>query len=250
MEQTMQNLSGLLHKYNDKFLADDSLSDVDVLLLSLHLIEQKNNKAGTQYEQLKHYFSSLGRKESSFRFRMRDAKKQGLIEEKDEIWYFTIKGLKKIWAISGQIGKSGVYLIKSGEHFTAIKLLEEFLQTEIKHEEILLFDPHIAPNTLNPFSILKGKLKHLKILTSNIYEENKFRDYKTKFERELNSKVEIRINMNGHDRWLICGERCWAIGSSIKDIGNKDTSITELPGVALSLSELFETRWKESKQFS
>jgi predicted PolB exonuclease-like 3'-5' exonuclease len=77
----------------------------------------------------------------------------------------------------------------------------------------------------------------------------KFNDYKKKFEKETGTKIEIRKNLKIHDRWLICGDKCWSIGSSIKDLGNKDTLIKELDGVTSSLTDLFQLRWDESIPF-
>ncbi len=247
--ELVPNISGLLHKYNDKLLADESLSDVEVLLLSLYLIEQKNNKAGATYNEVKEFFLSLGRKENNFNVAIHRAKRQNLVEEKEEVFYFLIKGLKQIWKVIGQTQKTTVYIVKAGENFTAIKLFEEFLQNEIKGNELLLFDSHISPSTLYPLSVLKGKLEHIKILTSNVYDAEKFREYKKKFEKETAIKVDIKKTVKIHDRWLICGEMCWSIGSSIKDFGNKDTMIKELDGVANSLKELFQERWNESENF-
>jgi hypothetical protein len=246
--EIVPQISGLLHKYNDKFLADDSLSNVEVLLLSLYLIEQKNKKAGATYSEVKEFFLSLGRKENNFTVAIHRAKKQDLVEEKENVFYFLIGGLKNIWKVLGKIEKSRVCILKSGEFFTAIKLFEEFLQNEMNNEEILLFDPHIASSTLYPFSVLKGKIKSIRILTSNIYETEKFKEYKNKFEKEIGAKVTICKNLKIHDRWLICGEKCWSIGSSIKDLGNKDTMIQELE-VTNSLKDLFQLRWDESEEF-
>ncbi|MCW1304567.1 MAG: hypothetical protein OH354_02225 [Candidatus Parvarchaeota archaeon] len=248
-EELVSRFSGLIHQYYDRFLADDSLSNVDVLLLSLYIIEQRNNKAGTTYNELKELFLSLGRNENNFNVALHRSKKQNLIEKKENLLFFLIRGLKQVWKILGLTGKSRVYIFKSGEFFTAIRLFEEFLQKEMKKDEILLFDPYISSQTIHPFLILKGRLKYLKILTSNVYDMEKFNDYKKKFENETGIKIEIRKNLKIHDRWLICGDRCWSIGSSIKDLGNKDTLIKELDGVTNSLVDLFQLRWNESSPF-
>lgn len=247
MELTIpSNLSGLLRKYNDGFLADDSLSDLNVILLSLYLIEHKTGKSGASYNELKKLFVSLGRKEDSFRKNLSNAKKQNMVKEKEETIYFLIGGLKRIENVVGQTEKTPVYLVKSGETFKAIKLFEEFLTSEINDNEILLCDPHISSATLFPFSILKNKVKAIKILCSNIYDHEKFLEYKKKLMKETNIAVETKVNNKIHDRYLICGKKCWSIGTSIKDLGNKDTIIRELDEVANSLKELFTKRWNEA----
>lgn len=239
------NISGLLHQYYDRFLADDSLSDLDVLLLSLYLIENKKKKSGATYKEMKRLFIILGRKDVNFKAAIYNAKKQNLIEQKKEGIYLLIDGLKRIRIKIGQIGKLPVYIIKSGQNFTAIKLFEEFLTNEINQDEILICDSHISPSTLYPLSILKNKVKNIKIISSNIHDSEKFYEYKKKFEKETNMIVDIKINNKIHDRFLISGKKCWSIGTSIKDLGNKDTIIKEVDEVVESLKELFLERWNE-----
>lgn len=245
-----ENITGLFHRYNDKFLADDSLSDLDVLLLSIYLIEYKSKKSGILYVKTKESFVSLGRKEDNFRKIVHIAKNQNLIEEKEKVLKFRIGGLKRIEKVIGQIEKMPVRIIKSGENFTAIKLFEEFLNSEIKDNEILLCDPYISPSTLYPLSILKNKVKNIKVLSSNVYDSEKFKEYKKKFEKETNTTVEVKISNRIHERYLISGEKCWSLGCSVKDLGNKDTVIKELDEVVKSLKELFLERWNEASIFN
>ena len=238
--------SGLIHKYHDRFLADDSLADLDVILLSLYLIEWKDKKTGVEYGDVKNLFVLLGRKEKNFKANIHLAKKKNLIEINDRLLTFTIGGLKRIQKLLGQIGKRPVYVIKSGQNFSAMMLLEKFLSTEIDSEELLLCDPHISASTLYPLTVLKGKIKSVKILTSNIYDESKFKAYKEKMQIETGINVELRLSKKIHDRYLISGDRCWTIGTSIKDLGNKDTVIREISEVASSMKELFVERWNEA----
>ncbi len=240
--------SGLFHKYYDRILADSSLTDKDVILLALYLIEQQSKKAGVQYSECKELFVSLGRKEDpNYAVNIHNAKKESLIRQEDSVLYFLSDGLKRIQHLLGQVEKTRVYIIKSGEGFTAVKRLEEFLTNEINSGELLLCDPHISASTLFPFVILKGKMKSIKILTSNVYDHVKFDDYLAKMKKETGISIEVKINNKIHDRYLISGDRCWTIGSSIKDLGNKDTTIREISEVTDSMKELFLERWNEPK---
>ena len=157
------------------------------------------------------------------------------------------KGLKKLWKIVGLTRKSKVYIIKSGEHYTGIKLFEDFLKNEIQGKEILLCDPYIAPETLDPFSTLKGRVTSIKILTSNIYDKERFKNYVKRFQKQYNLLVEIKVTQKIHDRYLVCGKICWSFGSSIKDLGNKDTLIKDTSEVVHSLTSLFQERWNDAK---
>lgn len=242
--------SGLFHRHLDRVLVDDSLSDLDIILLSVYLIENKNKKAGVSYDECKQLFTGLGRKEVNYKANIYNAKKMSLIVEKDAKLLLAIGGLKRIWKLLGQIGKSPVHVIKSGQNFSAIKLLEEFLSQEITAEDILLCDSYIASATLFPFSVLKGRTSTIKILASKVQDEDKFKDYKAKFEKETAIAIAVRVSTRIHDRYLISGDKCWSFGASIKDLGNKDTTIREISEVTVSMKDLFTERWNESPDFS
>jgi len=242
-----ENFTGVVHQYQERFLADDSLADVDVILLSLHFVEFNNKKSGVSHDEVKKLFVTLGRKEKpNFAVAFHRAKKQNFIEESDGMIRFQIKGIKHLEKLLGFVGKTPVYLIKAGQNFSAIKLFEEFLLNEITGSDIMLCDSHISPSTLFPFSALKGKLRILKILTSNIYEGDKLNVYKEKFRKEMGVLVEIKQSLKSHDRYLISSNKCWYFGTSIKDLGNKDTMISDLSDVINSFQALFAERWDEA----
>lgn len=245
-------LSGLFQRDYDRVLADDSLTDLDVVLLGVYLIERKNSKAGVTYDDCKQLFTFVGRKNVNYKANIHNAKvmKKPLIEQKDSLLYLTIHGLKRIRGLLGQIEKSPVHVIKSGQNFTAIKLLEEFLAQEVRSEEISLCDSHISSATLFPFSALNGKVKSIKILTTIVHDSDKFREYKNKMQKETGIALEVKVSNKIHDRYLISGDKCWSFGASIKDLGNKDTTLREISEVTASMKDLFSERWKESPNFS
>ena len=181
---------------------------------------------------------------------MHNAKKEALIEQKESMLFFLAGGLKRLRNLFGQIQKAPVYIIKSGANFTAIKLLEEFLKQEIRAEELLICDPYTSSTTLFPFSELKDTVKKVKILTTNTQDHDKFVEYKNKLEKETGIKIEVKLSNKIHDRYLINGDKCWSFGSSIKDLGNKDTTIRDISEVLSSMNELFVERWGESSELN
>lgn len=239
-----EEATGLFRKNYDRTLVDESLSDKDVVLLSLYLIERQANKAGVDYKRCKELFVALGRKEPNFSVNIHNAKKEGLIEQNDSILYFLSGGLKRIAQLLGQVQKAPVYVIKSGQNFSAIKRLEEFLAQEVDSEDFLLCDPYVSTSTLFPFSELKPK--SIKILTTQIHDTEKFREYRNKMQTETGTRLDVKISRKIHDRYLIAGNKCWSFGASIKDLGNKDTTIREISEVTKSMKELFLERWDES----
>jgi len=243
-------MSGLFHKHHDTTLADSSLADIDVVLVSIYLIDNVNKKAGAEYDKCRELFLSFGRKDINFRVNLSQAKKKALIREDDGKLFFLIGGLTRLRRVLGEIGKTPVYVIKSGENISAIKLFEEFLSTEIENDDLLLCDSHISHSTLFPFTILKSRIKSFRILTANIHDHDKFRDYRKRMGKELGFPIEVKVNNKIHDRFMICGDHCWSIGSSIKDFGNKDTIIREISEVVASIKDLFTERWNEATLFT
>ncbi len=245
-----EEATGLFHKNYDRILADDSLSDKDVILIALFLLERKNKRAGVESAECKLLFTSLGRKaDPNYAVNVHNAKKENLIEQKGSVLFFLGKGLKRLEELLGQVGKKPVYLIKSGQNFTAIKRLEEFLAKEVDSENLLLCDAYVSASTLFPFLVLTPKLKSIKILTMNIQDHDKFRDYKNRMQRETSIVIEVKVSAKIHDRYLISGDKCWSFGASLKDLGNKDTIIREISEVIGSMKETFSERWNESPNF-
>jgi hypothetical protein len=136
-----EEATGLFHKDYERILADDSLSDKDVILLTIYLLERQNQKAGVHYAQCKQLFISLGRKaDPNYSVNIHNATKERLIEKNDSLLFFLSAGLKRVQDLLGLVQKTPVYVIKSGQNFTAIKRLEEFLTQEIRSETLLLCD--------------------------------------------------------------------------------------------------------------
>lgn len=242
-----EEATGLFHRDFDRILADDSLSDKDVILLAMYLLERQNQKAGVQYAQCKQLFVSLGRKaDPNYAVNIHNGTKEGLIEKSDSLLFFLSAGLKRVQDLLGLVQKTPVYVIKSGQNFTAIKRLEEFLTQEIRSETLLLCDAYISPSTLFPFLAVAPRLKTIRLLTSQVQDSEKFHEYRNKMQKETGIEIEVKVNNKIHDRYLITGEKCWSFGASIKDLGNKDTTIREISEVTESMKQIFEERWNES----
>lgn len=67
-----------------------------------------------------------------------------------------------------------------------------------------------------------------------------------KFMAQHGNKVEIRTNSSYHDRFiLIDGAKCWHLGASIKDAGNKAFVMSEIvsPGIAAAVRTDVQAVW-------
>ena len=150
------------------------------------------------------------------------------------------------WAIARN-GKR-TYVIKAGTKDAGVTLFNNLLlNTKPFPEEILLCDSYISSQTLKLFSVFRGKVKKIKILTSNI-KENKVRFALDKIQIEMSCgfSFEIKQNPNLHDRYMLLGNRCLLIGTSLNYLGNKDTTVIEDNELRIGHGKLFAERWNET----
>jgi hypothetical protein len=67
------------------------------------------------------------------------------------------------------------------------------------------------------------------------------------FEKEGKIEIEVKTTKNIHDRFIISDNRAWSIGTSIKDIGKKDSVISDQFSIRDTLLELLNERWNNSQ---
>jgi hypothetical protein len=89
------------------------------------------------------------------------------------------------------------------------------------------------------------------LLTQSISDKGTFQRELKDFQKEFPEiEVEVRIfppKTTLHDRYMLSNDAAWSIGSSLKDLGNKDTLVTRLGDeIRFALAEVFEKRWLDS----
>lgn len=113
------------------------------------------------------------------------------------------------------------------------------------HQEIFLCDAYISSATSALFLVFRGKVKKVKILTKKIKHKPLFLTHKALYEI-LGIQFEVKENSKVHDRFLLYGNnRCIMIGSSLDDLGMRDTTVVEDPNHYTSKIQLFNERWAE-----
>ena len=61
--------------------------------------------------------------------------------------------------------------------------------------------------------------------------------------------IEVRRHPKLHDRYVVFNNRCWLIGSSIKDAGKKALNVIECVENKQELVAAAETKWGEATAF-
>jgi hypothetical protein len=113
--------------------------------------------------------------------------------------------------------------------------------------EVFLVDNYIGLRTLDclrdlnhPIRILTG--------TKNQSIQTGFSDAMSDFRKEKHT-IEVRRHSDLHDRYLIFNNRCYLIGSSIKDAGKKDFAMIECNDQAPEIISSAEKKWNEAKPY-
>ena len=64
--------------------------------------------------------------------------------------------------------------------------------------------------------------------------------------RSEGRKIEVRRHGRLHDRHVLLNNRCWLIGSSLKDAGKKAFSMIEGVDICKAISQDVERKWSEA----
>jgi hypothetical protein len=118
----------------------------------------------------------------------------------------------------------------------------------IANGPLFLVDPYVGISTLD---CLRDVSHEIRILTGQQKQsvEPGFDSAIKDFQAEGRT-VEVRRHQKLHDRYLIFNDRCWLIGSSIKDAGKKALNIIECLDSKKAIIEDAETKWIEAVAYS
>jgi hypothetical protein len=245
----------IVHEFHDKLLLDDKPSDKTALLLSLYMCSNKSKQSEITYDEVRKLFVTLGRKEDNFAVNLFNAKKDGFVDERQEgqvkLLSLKVKGLKEVKDTLGETIGVKTWLIESGKVYSGKKLVQEIVMSKIG-STAKICDPYCGARILDLISGIEHKCE-IYLLTQAIEQKESFKRELTDFSKEFQHlKIEVRIfnGKNLHDRYMISDGNCWSIGSSLKDLGKKDTTITKLEDeVKYAIEEMFDKRWQEATSF-
>jgi len=251
-KEEVENAGYLIHEFHGRLLLDDKPSDKTALLLSLYMCSNENKKSEIEYSRVRNLFVALGRKEDNFAVNLHNAKKEGLVDEKEEgkmkLLRLKVEGLKAVKGVLGESIGVKTWLIESGKVYSGKKLFQEIVISKIG-STAKICDPYCGTRVLDLLSGIKQKCK-VSLLTQVIEQKETFKRELGDFAKEFpDVEIEVRVfdRRKLHDRYMISDDNCWSIGSSLKDLGNKDTTLTKLEDeVRYALEEMFEKRWQEA----
>jgi hypothetical protein len=123
--------------------------------------------------------------------------------------------------------------------YTAKAEVREFIEQAAT--EILLVDPYVGVGTLD---CLRSARVPLRILTGSRPNsiENGFSNSLAGFQAE-GYKLTVRQHDRLHDRHFAFNDRCWLVGSSLKDAGKKAFHIMEIVDSRTEIVAALESKW-------
>lgn len=254
-KEEVENAKYVIHEFYDKLLLDDKPSDKTALILSLYMCSNRNKQSEITYDEVRNLFVTLGRKADNFRANLYNAKKEGLVNERTEqnvkLLSLKVAGLKATKNILGETIGVKTWLIESGKVYSGKKLFQELVMSKIQ-STAKICDPYCGTRILDLMSGIEQKCNIL-LLTQTIEKKETFKRELNDFAKEYKHlKITVRIfdSKTLHDRYIISNGHCWSIGSSLKNLGNRDTTITKLEDeVRYAIEEMFDKRWRKATPF-
>lgn len=124
--------------------------------------------------------------------------------------------------------------------FAAKSEVREFL--EKAETPILVVDPFVGVGTLDCFRSVKVSIRLLTGKHANSIEQ--------RFDAALQSflaegfQVDVRQHAKLHDRHIVFNQRCWLVGSSLKDAGKKAFHAIEIIDAKPEVIGALEGKWQ------
>ncbi len=113
--------------------------------------------------------------------------------------------------------------------------------------EILIVDSYVDGTLWTLLTNLSASTK-IRIMTTQM--KGDFALEGRKFAAQHGNTVEVRQTQEYHDRFVVAdGDRCWHLGASIKDAGNKAFAMSEVlsPTIRAAIKTDVDTTWKAAQ---
>lgn len=135
--------------------------------------------------------------------------------------------------------------VPEGSPFTAKAQIRELLATA--STPVLVVDPYVGVVTLD---CLRSVGTSVRILTGGLPTsiESGFDSALTDFKKE-GFQIEVRRAPMLHDRHLAFNDRCWLVGSSLKDAGKKAFHCMEIVDLKAPVVQALEAKWSAATPY-
>jgi hypothetical protein len=165
--------------------------------------------------------------------------------ERRDVHEYASPKIEKLIAALREPGVAREIVVAEDKPFTAKSEVREFL--ERAETPTLVVDPYIGVGTLDCFRTMKVPISVLTGSHNNSIE--------TGFENALKAfqvegfTIEVRRHGRLHDRHIAFNERCWLVGSSLKDAGKKAFHTMEIVDAKAEVLAALGSKWKEASPY-
>jgi hypothetical protein len=153
--------------------------------------------------------------------------------------------IEKLVAALGEPGIGREIVVAEEKPFTAKAEVREFL--ERAETPILVVDPYVGVGTLDCLRTTKSPIRLLTGSYGNSVEAG-FEAALKAFQAE-GFQIDVRQHGKLHDRHLAFNERCWLVGSSLKDAGKKAFHTTEIVDAKTEVIAALEAKWNSASAY-
>jgi hypothetical protein len=135
--------------------------------------------------------------------------------------------------------------VPEGSPFTAKSQIRELLASA--STIVLVVDPYVGVATLD---CLRSVSTPIRLLTGGLPAsiESGFDSALADFKKE-SFQIEVRRVPMLHDRHLVFNERCWLVGSSLKDAGKKAFHCMEMVDLKAAVVQALESKWSAGSAY-
>jgi len=143
------------------------------------------------------------------------------------------------------VGVPAEIAVPEGSPFTAKSQIRELLATA--STPVLVVDPYVGVATLD---CLRSVSRPIRLLTGGPTAsiESSFDSALADFKKE-GFQIEVRRVPMLHDRHLVFNDRCWLVGSSLKDAGKKAFHCMEIVDLKANVIQALETKWSAATAY-
>jgi hypothetical protein len=151
---------------------------------------------------------------------------------------------KDIPALRRKRGESKELLIHAGRRIKAESELENLLSKETS-DYLKICDPYVSKETLKYLEVLPEGIS-VKMLTAFINNSGRFKKSLDMLRRDREIHV-LQVSLPEgrtplHDRYFLTRGKGWIIGTSLKDVGKKDTTLSRIEDIR-QFEERFDSYW-------
>lgn len=135
--------------------------------------------------------------------------------------------------------------VTEDQPFTAKSQVRELLGEA--DTEVMIVDNYVGPGTLDCLRDVKHPIR---LLTGDRPESiGKGFDQSLKEFRSEGFNITVRRHTKLHDRYILFNERCWLVGSSLKDAGKKTLNMIECIDSKSAIVSEVESKWQQADEY-